>query len=169
MILFDLALQAGGGLKRALRQQASSGLVHSGIASDFERLAQKNRSRYSGPVRRTCLFCGGRATGQGEHALPKWRLREYWDPKGQFMQEIDGRPTLVGDGKIHWSPNLPRVMLPAVCGQQDAGKDNCNGWLNRTFEEPAQSYVRAAIDNLDALDSKGTRVLLCGGQKRCYL
>jgi hypothetical protein len=49
-------------------------------------------------------------------------------------------------------------MLPAVCGQQDAGKDNCNGWLNRTFEESAQPYIRAAIDDLDALDTKGTRV-----------
>jgi hypothetical protein len=82
--------------------------------------------------------------------LPKWRLREYWDPQGPFMQEIDGQPTQVGDGRTHWSPNLPRVMLPAVCS-------NCNSWLNKTFEEPAQPYVRAAIDNLDALDEKGTR------------
>jgi len=90
--------------------------------------------------------------------LPKWWLGEYWDPQGPFTQEIAGRRSLVGDGRVHASPNMPRVMLPPVCGPRDAGNNSCNGWLNRTFEEPAKPYIRAAVANLSALDAAGTKM-----------
>jgi hypothetical protein len=42
----------------------------------------------------------------------------------------------------------------AVCGVNSA--QDCNGWLNKTFEMPAKPHVRAVLDRLQVLDAAGT-------------
>jgi len=104
---------------------------------------------------RQCVFCGSPATGQGEHVFPTWYL-EPWDGQGRFTVEVNGAPIRRRDGSIQRRDEATRVMLP-VCGTDSA--QDCNAWLNKSFEVPAKPYVRAVLDRLQVLDAAATMAL----------
>lgn len=69
----------------------------------------------------------------------------------------------------HRSPVLARVMLPAVCNSRDAGPNNCNGWLNREFDEPGLPVLEAAIADMRSLDATETVTFARWWTKRMLL
>jgi hypothetical protein len=77
----------------------------------------------------------------------QWLLSR-WSGSPPFTVEIDGTPLLNRDGKDVTSDHLPRVML-RIC-------KTCNRILNTRFEETAKVHVRAALNDLQALDAKAT-------------
>lgn len=95
---------------------------------------------------RPCPFCGARADSR-EHVLPRWLLSR-WPGPAPFTVEINGAPLLNRDDKLVKSGCMPRVMLP-IC-------KTCNGVLDTRFEKTAKPYVRAALDDLQALDAEAT-------------
>jgi hypothetical protein len=118
------------------------------------------------------VFCGGRATGRGEHIDNKAWLTRFWDPQSPFTLEVNGRVRMSGaDGerREHRSPVLVRLMLPAVCNSRDAGADNCNGWPNREFDEPALPVLETAIAGLRSLNAADTLTFARWWTKRMLL
>jgi len=91
-----------------------------------------------------CLFCGGQVTGRGEHVLPQWLLGRY-DRRGPspFTYEVNGVPQAKRDGTVRTTTEMARALLRPVCGSADPG--NCNGWLEHTFEGPAQGSVAVLL------------------------
>ena len=123
-------------------------------------------------VAQQCVFCGGRATGRGEHIDNNAWLRRFWDPQGPFTLEVNGEVRMSGpDGerREHRSPGLARLMLPAVCNSRDAGPNNCNGWLNREFDEPGLPVLEAAIAAMRPLDAAETMTFARWWTKRMLL
>jgi hypothetical protein len=84
--------------------------------------------------------------------FPTWYL-ERWDGQGPFTQEVNQAPILRRDGGAQQTEVAPRVKLP-VCGVNSA--QDCNGWLNKTFEVPAKRHIRAVLDRFQVLDAAAT-------------
>jgi hypothetical protein len=97
-----------------------------------------------------CVFCRSAATGQGEHALPRWLLKR-WDGQAPITREVNRKPVTRANGSPLKRPNMDPVLLP-VCR-------SCNDWLNRTFEQPARPHLRAVLDGPTPLDAIGTEQL----------
>ena len=85
--------------------------------------------------------------------FPSWYL-ERWDGQGPFTQEVNETPIRRRNGGAQQTEVAPRVKLP-VCGASSV--QDCNGWLNRTFEFPAKQHVRGVLDRLQVLDAAATR------------
>ena len=98
-------------------------------------------------VSRTCVFCHEPASGQGEHVLPRWLLKR-WKGQGPFTIWAGGEPLKARGGAVARYQNIERVLLP-VCG--DGSRNNCNGWLNLTFEGEAQRPMEALLNDLAAI------------------
>jgi hypothetical protein len=85
---------------------------------------------------------------------------------------VDGQMRMSGvdgDRHEHQAPVMSRLMLPAVCNSNDAGRDNCNGWLNQEFDEPALPVLEAAIAHLRPLDAADTLIFARWWTKRMLL
>jgi hypothetical protein len=95
-----------------------------------------------------CIFCGAPSSRQGEHVLPRWLLSR-WCGQGPFTYEINGQPIPDRHGAPRTARDLPPNLLP-VCDQR-SGQD-CNGALNRRYEQPGKRHVRAVLDQAQALD-----------------
>jgi hypothetical protein len=104
--------------------------------------------RHRAPPVEPCVFCGAPSSRAGEHVLPRWLLRR-WHGQGPFTHELNGRPIRDRRGAPRTASDLPPNLL-AVC-DQTSGQD-CNGRLNRLYEQPAKRLVRAVLDQAEALD-----------------
>jgi hypothetical protein len=81
--------------------------------------------------------------------LPSWFLGR-WSDEGPFTYEVNGRPVPDRHGNPRKASDLPSYRLP-VC-DQGSGKD-CNGALNRVYEQPAKDHVRAVLNDAAPLAS----------------
>ncbi|MET7487708.1 hypothetical protein [Streptomyces sp. NPDC005538] len=105
-----------------------------------------------------CLFCGVAVRGRREHVLPSWFLKRH-NGQGPFTTEVDGEPVAYASGVVE-RDHLSRWMLP-VCGkgEEQTGGQDCNGWLNTVFEQPAKIPVRAALDDLEPVNGPAVRAI----------
>ncbi|WP_405814745.1 hypothetical protein OG241_09055 [Streptomyces sp. NBC_01390] len=106
-----------------------------------------------------CLFCGVVVRGRREHVLPSWFLKRH-NGQGPFTTEVDGLPVAYASGVVE-RDHLARLMLP-VCGKREeqAGGQDCNGWLNTVFEQPAKVRVRTALDALEPIHGPAARAFV---------
>jgi len=93
------------------------------------------------------VFCGDDVDSQGEHVHPQWLLG-LWDGTGPFTAKIDGKQRLNKTGDLVHSAKMWRVMLPCC--------KNCNGDLNRLFEQPATNPMRRLIRDMQPLEDQVT-------------
>jgi hypothetical protein len=74
----------------------------------------------------TCRLCGSSGRRNLEDALPSWVLRyAEMQPGGPYVGTAYGRP---------YSGRRPPASRVPVCA-------SCNGWMGRTFEEPAKRLL----------------------------
>lgn len=102
--------------------------------------------------REPCVFCPTPVSRKGEHGWPKWFL-ERWEGQGPFTRERNGEPIPRRDGTPQRTPEMAPVKVP-VCGS--GSPNDCNAWLNTTFEQPARDAVRAVVDHGDVLRAPET-------------
>jgi len=100
------------------------------------------------PSTAPCVFCGAPSSRHGEHVPPRWFLRR-WHGEGPFTYEVNGEPILTRDASPRKASDLPSSRLP-VCDQR-SGRD-CNGALNRLYEQLGKRHVRAVLDQAQVLD-----------------
>jgi hypothetical protein len=105
-------------------------------------------ARYRAHRVEPCVFCGAPSSRAGEYVLPRWLLRR-WHGQGPFTHELNGRPIRDRRGAPRTASDLPPNLLP-IC-DQTSGRD-CNGRLNRLYEQPGKRPVRAVLDQAEALD-----------------
>ncbi len=94
-----------------------------------------------------CVFCAEPSSPKGEHILPLWLLKR-WCGEGPFTHAVSGEPISGRDGLPRTTDHLPPYLLP-VCDQESG--QNCNGKLNRRYEEPGKLAVRVVLDRGEAL------------------
>jgi hypothetical protein len=93
----------------------------------------------------TCPLCGSSGRRNREDALPSWVLRyAEMQPGGPYVGAAYGRP---------YSGRRPPAFRVPVC-------TSCNGWMGRTFEEPAKRLLIPMFEGLaQTLKSDSQRVL----------
>lgn len=89
-----------------------------------------------------CVFCSEPVRHKREHVWTRWFLKR-WEGQGPFTRERNCDPIRRRDGTPQRTQEMPRVMVP-VCGLGSA--NDCNAWLNDTFEQPAREAIRDAMD-----------------------
>ncbi|GLL05129.1 hypothetical protein GCM10017581_068760 [Dactylosporangium matsuzakiense] len=72
--------------------------------------------------------------------LPQWLQRRFDRLGAPFTYEVSGSPELNRDKNVRSTPQAARVMLREICSSGDR-VDNCNSWLEHTFEQPARELV----------------------------
>lgn len=97
-------------------------------------------------ARKACILCDQRKRRSREDAVPLWVQKLLAEgTEGPYETVVDGVRTRTPSARV------PRSVTRRPC-------IDCNGWMNRTFEQPAQPFVSRLIlgetIDLDAADQR---------------
>ena len=87
-----------------------------------------------------CVLCNLRPSSPtGEHVWPDWFLDLFPESDGPYSRLISGQPEVKRDGStVRTQTSAERVKLPCCI--------ECNGTMNRRFEQSAKAIVREVIE-----------------------